>query len=162
MAPKEDDYGFRGFFELRTPQDLFKKLEHDFARLKQNPVDSYAAFDFFVTANHMVDWFWPSATRSQQKDNRRSDVLPRICEHLADGAKHFLLLHPHQGVESTTRSEGLFDDNVFDPAMFDVGELVVTLESAEASELGKPTIAALDLAERVLKYWAKRIGIHAE
>ncbi len=74
----DGDYGFRGFFALRTPQDLLAKLRHDHARLVDNPIDSYAAFDFFVTANHLVDWIWPSATRTQQRDNRRAETIPRI------------------------------------------------------------------------------------
>ena len=41
---------FGGFFALGTPADLLKKLRHDF---------SYAAFDFFVTAEHLLDWKYP-------------------------------------------------------------------------------------------------------
>jgi len=39
-----------GIFTLRTAKDLFGRLEHDFGRVKRNPTDSFAAFDFFVTA----------------------------------------------------------------------------------------------------------------
>ena len=38
------DFGFGGFFELRTPQQLLQKLRHDRARLEEEPADSYAAF----------------------------------------------------------------------------------------------------------------------
>ena len=152
------DYGFRGFFELRTPQDLLKKLRHDRDRLARNPIDSYAAFDFVVTANHLVDWCWPSASRTQLRDNRRADVLPRLCEHLADGAKHFLLSSPHQGVEATTKRDGWIQDDWVQPGWTDVGDLLVKLEPTEASELGQPAISAVDLATRVLAYWERRIG----
>lgn len=154
----DHDYGFLGFFELRTPQDLLEKLRHDHERLGRNPIDSYAAFDFFVTANHLVDWCSPSASRKQFRDNRRADVLPRLCEPLADGAKHFLLSSAHQGVEATTERDGFIQADFVDPAAFDVGELLVTLEPIEAGELGRPTISANDLASRVLAYWEKRIG----
>jgi hypothetical protein len=46
----------KGIFALRTAKDLFGKLEHDLVRVKKNPADSYAAFDFFVTAFHLKEW----------------------------------------------------------------------------------------------------------
>jgi hypothetical protein len=158
MARTADDFGFRGFFALTTPQDLLAKLRHDHRRLAANPIDSYAAFDFFVTANHMVDWIWPSATPKQQKENRRDEVIPRICEHLADGAKHFLLSRPHDAVAATEKTEGAFDPETFDAATFDVGDLVVTLEPPEAAVIGQLKISALELAGQVLAYWTRRIG----
>jgi hypothetical protein len=54
------DYGFRDFFQIRNPYDLLDKMRHDLERLRSAPCHVYAAFDFFVTANHMVDWCWPS------------------------------------------------------------------------------------------------------
>jgi len=39
--------------ELQTPKNLLDKLQFDFARIKANPLDVYAAFDFFVTAEHV-------------------------------------------------------------------------------------------------------------
>jgi hypothetical protein len=46
----------QGIFELRNPEDLFEILKHDFERLRENPTDSFAAFDFFITAYHIWDW----------------------------------------------------------------------------------------------------------
>jgi len=86
MATKNDtrslpDYGFRGFGpELRSPVDLLGKLQHDLNRLLAAPTSTYAAFDFFVTANCMVDWVWPSATN--KGEIRAEHPLTRICEHL--------------------------------------------------------------------------------
>lgn len=152
------DYGFRGFFELHTPHDLLKKMQHDHSRLVENPLDTYAAFDFFVTANHLVDWVWPSATRQQLRANREEVPLLRICEHLADGAKHFLLTRPHQGVDTTTKISGAFDPQLFDPGAFDVGALTIELEPAEAAHVGAVQVSALELASKVLGYWVSRIG----
>jgi hypothetical protein len=152
------DYGFRGFFELSTPQHLFTKLRHDYERLERNPLDSYAAFDFFVTANCLVDWCWPSATASQLRANRRADTILRICEHLADGAKHFLLCRPHQGVEGTRRvlGGGLATMRLGGTRLGERGRLVVVLESTEAAELMKSEIPVLELASLVLQYWNRR------
>ena len=55
---------FEGFFELQTAQDLLAKLRHDFDRLKKSPMDSYAAFDFFVTAYHMLEWGYREPRRA--------------------------------------------------------------------------------------------------
>ncbi len=44
-----------GIFELRTPQALLDKAVHDLERLRQDPSDAYAAFDFFVSARHMPE-----------------------------------------------------------------------------------------------------------
>jgi hypothetical protein len=45
-----------GFFELQSPLDLLNKMEADYARLSRNPLDTYAAFDFFVAAAHLPEW----------------------------------------------------------------------------------------------------------
>jgi hypothetical protein len=156
------DYGFGGFFELRTPQQLLQKLRHDRARLQEHHADSYAAFDFFVTANSLIDWVWPSATRRQQRANRRSDAIPRICEHLADGAKHFILTREHKGVAATTRltsaRSGLARSGATRSGMT-VPTLVVELEPDEAEELGvRKLVGIRALADMVLLYWANRIS----
>jgi hypothetical protein len=46
---------FTGFAELQTPCDLLRKLQHDISRMAADSGDSYAAFDFFVTAEHLLD-----------------------------------------------------------------------------------------------------------
>ena len=42
-----------GFFDLKTPEDLLKKLEREYERLQQHPHDVDMAFNFFVTAEHI-------------------------------------------------------------------------------------------------------------
>jgi len=161
------DYGFNGFFHLRDPHDLFKKLRHDYHRMIVDPLNVYAAYDFFVTVNHLVDWIWPSATRDQLRDIRASEATPRICEHLANGAKHFILNRKHAAVaqlESVVTPTFEIDEILADPAelalaWFDPEDgLVVTLEAAEASAAGLEKITAPALAKRVLLYWGKRMG----
>jgi hypothetical protein len=43
------------FFLMRTANDLLQKLERDFKKLKQHPLDVDLAFNFFVTAEHILD-----------------------------------------------------------------------------------------------------------
>lgn len=143
---------------MSRPEHLLAKLRHDYGRVTRKPDDCYAAFDFFVTANSMVDWVWPSATAAQQNRDRRADALPRICEHLANGAKHFVLTRPstHVAVTDLKVHKGAFSEAFSDA--FDVGMLMVALNSDEAAELEIPTIPAHQLARRVLNYWEKRCG----
>lgn len=49
-----------GFFDLRGPSDLLAKLNHGLRRLSDNPRNTYAAFDFFVTPAHMHEWMQKS------------------------------------------------------------------------------------------------------
>lgn len=45
-------------FSLDTSTDLLK-LKHDYERIKMDPTDQYVAFDFFITAEHIIDWVLP-------------------------------------------------------------------------------------------------------
>ena len=155
------DFGFKGFFQLRVPQDLFAKMRYDYERMRREPLNAYPAFDFFVTANHLVDWIWPSSGRKQQKLDRAADAIARICEHLADGAKHFILTTPHCGVAHVDHCDGPFDPEILDPETFDTeGRLLIELESTEAAELGARTMTAIEFAGKVLDYWTRR-GVSA-
>jgi hypothetical protein len=74
-----------GFLALRTPRDLLRKLEADFARLGQSSLESieaqYAAFDFFVTAEHLPDWIF--AISGQTKSALRSYPEGKVVSHIA-------------------------------------------------------------------------------
>jgi hypothetical protein len=150
------DHGFGGFFQLRSPQDLLAKMRYDFERMQSEPLNVCPAFDFFVTAHHLVDWIWPSAGRKQQKANRMADAIPRVCEHLANGAKHFLLTARHDAVSRLDADKGAFDPDGFDSRAFDTGVLWIELESDEAAELGAPRFTPIRLAQLVLEYWERR------
>jgi hypothetical protein len=150
------DHGFGGFFQLRFPQDLLAKMRYDFERMQREPLNVYPAFDFFVTAHHLVDWIWPSAGREQQKANRMADAIPRVCEHLANGAKHFILTARHEAVSRLGAAKGAFDHARIDSHAFDTRGLWIELESDEAVELGAPRFTAIKLAQLVLEYWERR------
>ncbi|MGQ3685240.1 MAG: hypothetical protein ACUBOA_09600 [Candidatus Loosdrechtia sp.] len=76
---KENDMStYKGFGELKVPRDLLNKLEHDIKRMENSPQDQYAAFDFFVTAEHLVDWVHPDNKdkRTQLRSSpKTSEVL---------------------------------------------------------------------------------------
>ena len=148
-----------GFFRLKTPADLREKLRRDFAKIEANLLDVDAFFNFFVTAEHMLDWIHPGNTKEQQdlrKVLRASSPLLKTCTHLANGAKHFRpVAAVNDSVSATGSGElqrspfGLIVLGIFG---FAPGRLVVDLKGQSARDLG-PTIDAHDLAQRVLAYW---------
>src|SRR5262245_41569217 len=81
----------RGFGQLDTPRHLLAKLTHDYSRMLLGPGDQYAAFDFFVTAEHMVDWVAPGyANKPTRTALRESDPLLQVVSNIASGSKHFI------------------------------------------------------------------------
>lgn len=147
---------YQGFGELKSPADLLKKLKHDLERLKNSPHNQYAAFDFFVTAEHILDWIYPH-NRDDRKKHRSSLPLLRITSHIANGAKHFEAAKKHhisiveiekeRYVEEGYVEEGYFEDPV-----------LVHLTSEEAKAIGAPMIInAEELASRVLQYWENHL-----
>jgi len=163
--------GPAGFFDLASPADVLAKLRHDFSRVLDNPLDTYAAFDFFVTAEHLLDWVFPgAANRVERTRMRESSALLRVTSHLASGAKHFRVeASHHRSVGHERTHDGGFAAGDFDPRDFDTSSLVVGLQSEDASELGiegalqdDPSgygmeIRVCELAQRVLDHWESEI-----
>jgi hypothetical protein len=149
MAPEISN---RGIFELKTAADLASKMRYDLARLRTNPSDTYAAFDFFVAARHLPDWLYPNDRDSQDRFFAKH-VEMRISRHLADGAKHFEVTHPqHRQVASTNKSLGAWGGNFLGWASGAWGDgLFIDLDDRDADtrQLGKQ-ISAVQLAERVM------------
>lgn len=136
--------------ELQTPKDLLSKLKFDFARIKLNPLDVYAAFDFFVTAEHIPDWIGDKSIKS-------SEPLLRIVSHVANGAKHFKANDPrHKSVENVHVRKSAFQASTFQSDAFDVGDLVIELKGDEVMLFGSK-ISVRRLAHMVIEYWAARI-----
>ena len=135
---------------LSTPKDLLVKLRWDFGRIEKAHGDVYAAFDFFVTAEHLPEWVGT-------KDVRRTEPLLRIVSHLATGAKHFVpSAVRHRSVANVEIREGSFDSECFDPNAFDTGGLTVVLQGNESEVFGDE-ISVVELARQVLDFWEQRI-----
>lgn len=152
---------FKGFALLQQPADLVAKLAHDFERIRAYPADAYAVFDFFVTAEHIVDWLLPDSPGIKQsaarKAKRESSELLMITSHIANGGKHFqALAEQHKSVADVTSQPGGFDPRAFSPrafspAAFRMHGLNVLLEDGRV-------VHVLTLAEDVLHYWQREIG----
>jgi|SRR6516162_9495772 len=136
---------------LNTPRQLLEKLRVDFERMKREPMSAYAAFDFFVTAEHMPDWLAPKSVKFKEP-------LLQIVSHIANGAKH-LKASPerHDAVSDAEILSGHLDPKTFGP-YFNVGGIYVELTEKHFTEFG-PRIRAIDLASKVLGYWTDRLQL---
>ena len=148
-----------GLFELKSALDLRRKLQHEYRQLEADPSNSYIAFNFFVTAEHMLDWLHPKkAGEHKRKQTRDGELLLQICSHVASGAKHFEVeAKHHQSVAGSFATGGYFPDGYFPTGYFPKGYfpekcLIVRLEGSAAAAFGE-SIAALSLARQVLSYW---------
>jgi len=133
------------FFELRTPADLFRKVEGDLRALEMAPSDVRLAFNFFVTAEHLPDWL-------NRRDLVKKNCLLRIVSHLANGAKHFVLDDVrHKSVTKAEASRYVEEGYVEEGYVADV--LEVHLSPDEAKELGQPVIDVLSLGRKLVQFW---------
>jgi hypothetical protein len=141
-----------GVFALRTPDDLLVKLESDYVQLHSADPTSieaqYAAFNFFVTAEHLADWVSAESGESLSSLRRYRDG--GLVSHVASGAKHFRVRDRRHKTVADTGFAGTFQADAFQADAFDVGRLVVALEDGS-------TVDVLDVAERVLEYWRKKV-----
>lgn len=133
------------FFELKTPLDLFRKLENDFAALEASYQDTWAAFNFFVTAEHLPDWL-------HQRCRLREHAILRMVSHLANGAKHFELADKRHRSVMATEKDRYFEEGYVEPGYVEE-PLLIHLAADEECELGVAVIDALALARMILDFW---------
>jgi hypothetical protein len=153
------------FGELRSPQDLVLKLEHDLARIASASDDQYAAFDFFVTADSLVDWRWPEQPSNAKVDaehlrertkTRKKQPLARIAAHIANGAKHFVVTR-HNSITGVEK-ERVYEKGVYEAGVFHE-PLLIHLTPKEAEELEcAASVEAEWLAGQVLAFWQSQVN----
>jgi len=143
--------GFKGFGSLKTPIDLLHKIQHDFLRLRDAPNDVYAAFDFYVSAYHMLDWLHPKDDAGRRAEEAQYPLL-QVCSHLANGAKHFeATAKQHTSVNDVVSENGMFFGGQFFGGPF-LGGLFIQLDGQAASIFGAK-VEAVDFAKQVLAHW---------
>ncbi len=148
----------QGLFDLKNPLDLLKKLHYEYEELKKDRLNSFVAFNFFVTAEHMLDWVYPGSTNKKRREQvRRDSVLLQICSHVANGAKHFEVEAKHHvSVSDTSKRVGnplkspIFHSPIFHPDV--VSGLFLTLDGEAGKKLGV-YVNVLSLAKQVLEFW---------
>lgn len=141
----------KAFAELRKPQDLLLKLENDYLRICANRNDHYAAFDFFVTAEHIIDWIHPSSKTARER-LRNSSRLLKITSHIANGAKHFEATRSHHDSVKDVQEARLVERGYVEEGYAEV-PLIVRLTADAALDIGQDSIFVSDLAADVLAYW---------
>jgi hypothetical protein len=145
-----------GLFSLSSAQDLRAKLHHDFEALRTNPFDPYLGFNFFVTAEHLLDWQYPGdASKVHRTNARKSEILLQIASHIANGGKHFIVEAKHHTSVAGTRNQlgyfGNYFGNYFGSYFGRVG-MMVELDGDAATSFGK-SVSAVVLAEKLVAYW---------
>jgi len=142
---------FTGFAELQTPIDLFKKLKHDLKNVLAAPGDQYAAFNFFVTAEHLVDWLHPN-DKQRRTALRGSTPELRITSHIANGLKHFSATAKHHNSVNDVEKVRYVEEGYVEEGYFE-DPLIVNLSQKEAPQPNNTTIRVDDLAQKVYDYW---------
>ncbi len=135
-----------GIFDLETPEALVRKLLVEFHQFLDKPNDTYQAFNFFVTAEHIPDWI-------DKKYLRKQEPILRICSHIANGAKHFIV-DRHRSVERSKKEKYVADGYVAEGYVEE--SLMVYLSEEEANEIGKASFRAIELAKMIVDYWSER------
>jgi hypothetical protein len=151
-----------GFLKLSTHSDLFKKLEWEFERLNEDQENSFLAYNFFVTAWHLLEWKYPDPEGKVIRKNLRDQTpIIQICEHLAVGAKHFApTSSKHQSVAGSGRSGGWMGSWMggWTGGWLGGGQLVVILDGDAAKNFGQ-TITIGALAQHVMDFWRRQIDL---
>lgn len=123
-------------------------------------IDTYAAFDFFVTAEHLVDWILPDipgeSRREERKNFRNSNRLLQIASDIASGAKHFQALAPHHSnVGGMANVLGGFDPRAFSPRSFNPKAFKMAGLNVKLND--GSVVHALTLAEDIVKFWSHEL-----
>ena len=71
----------KGAFTLQTPHDLLEKLESDYDALMQDRNNPYLAYNFFVTAEHMLDWVYPGYANKNKRLTTQSPTQTKDLQH---------------------------------------------------------------------------------
>ena len=144
-----------GVFDLATFDDLCAKLRRDYERVRADPRDAYAAFDFVVTAWHLLEWKIPGDKAQRDRVADGAPIL-RVCEHLAVGAKHFSPSNPKLQAVKDSGRDAAWRKGVWAPGTWGPGvwkdELFVNLDGPARMRLGD-RLTILQIADQVIAFW---------
>jgi hypothetical protein len=143
----------KGVFGLDSPKDLFEKLKWEYDLLEKKPNDAYLAYNYFVTAWHLLEWIYPDPDgRAERNKIRNSEPLLQICEHLAVGAKHF---EPTSKKHTSVSSSGPVNPwgKSWGGSWGSSWEGLQVSLSNELHEAYGEEIKVLELANHIFSYW---------
>jgi hypothetical protein len=145
-----------GVFQLKTPVDLYYKLDRELQRLREAPDDPDIAFNFFVTAWHILDWLHPGREgEPQRKRLREGSPLLRLMSHLANGAKHFVVF---EHIKSVNNPHGLAVRKPIPGAKSRFLTIQIDADARDLFESETPYV--MDVAYRVWGYWREYFAVN--
>ena len=143
-----------GIFHHKTASDLFGKLKRDYRALMNDPTDSDLHFNFFITAEHLAEWH----NKKRANELRREHTILRICSQIANGAKHFGTDDlKHKSVVATHEPDVVTFDSSGQVSR-PTSHFSMSLDTAEAEELGTSRISVEQLVSSLLQFWRTRLG----
>lgn len=144
----------RGFIELNNVSDYWKKLLFDYNELKKDNENTYKAFNFFVTAYHLLDWIFEGKYPDERIELNKISIL-KICNHIANGIKHF---EPdrHGSVIEIEKQE-YFEKGCVEDGYVE-SPIMIYLEDDYISEFGN-YIPISDLADKIIKFWNNELNM---
>lgn len=144
----------QGLFDLNTSEDLYSKLEWEYDQLVSNPNSEYIAFNFFVTAWHLLEWKHPDPEgRNVRNSIRNNEPILQVCEHLAVGAKHFSpTSNKHTSVKSSG-SVGAWGGSWGNAWGKSWGSNLVVRLNEDHHEIFGEQISVNKLADLIMDYW---------
>ncbi|QJR35212.1 hypothetical protein [Gemmatimonas groenlandica] len=128
------------------------KLVHDRNRIRLDAHDTYAAYDFFVTAWHILDWMYPDPSEASiRRSLRDENSILQIADHVANGAKHFVLTNKrHTSVSDIEDRDGAFSANAFS-SMFSADAFAFDGLHVRLSSGKLETVS--HLADQLVEFW---------
>ncbi len=146
-----------GLFDLMTADDLCAKLDHDYKRLKADSADVFTAFDFIVTAWHLLEWKYPgNKAKTQRHALCQQYPILALCEHLCVSGKHYDPTNPKlQSVQGSFRKSpwkrGVWASGDWAKGVWQ-DELVIELSGTTKNTLGDQ-LTMEKFADLVMQFW---------
>ncbi|MAM00520.1 MAG: hypothetical protein CL583_18930 [Alteromonadaceae bacterium] len=151
----------QGFCDLKSAPDLYKKLERDYHRIVKDEADPYCAFDFLVTAYHMIDWIYPN-DKNRQREFEQKQVLLQLCSHIANGAKHFeATASKHKSVSSLGK-QAVWNASSVTERGWEASSVTYRLQielDGVAKERFGASMTVRALADELLVFWSEKLGL---
>lgn len=142
----------KGFGKIETVQHYWSKLNWEYENLKSDPDNTYHAFNFAITAYHLLEWVAPKPIGSQNPDwtiIKNNVGYLKVCEQLANGAKHFEIDKKRHSSVDSLESDGYVEDGYVEDGYFEE-PIVITL--ADQSK-----VKILDFAQSLMIDWEKEL-----
>lgn len=150
-----------GIFFINDPRTLLAKLRYDLARMEREPWHPFPAFDFFVTAYHVLDWIEPgqsASSRAARQALEDEQPLLAIAGHLATFAKHYRADAKKWDDVSLTYSNHLMTVRWPSGQVSGSGPLMVAVTPDHVPLFdGRKHVPALEIARALLAWWEPRV-----